>query len=735
MRKIIFGVTIIFSFVLLSYHYKIKKVSASSPIAWLEDGMTRIFKTDPVKITQEITLYSAKNEYEPFQIVVKAPDANSLTNVNISVTDLIGPNGNLISANYIQLFREHYLNVTSGSRNWTGQTNVPIGPGWYPDALIPFKDPETGQDLTGVLDAAPFGVSAGENQPVWADIYIPPQTETGVYNGTVEITSDQGSSVLNITLNIWNFSLPQTRSLKGQSQLKWNSIYNNSNSNVELIKHRFNPKTVTNSDERFLIDQYAFDRRHVFVESGASYGNCVSNPPPSVSDVMAEASLHQPELYLFDSYANEVWDCTSLFPTFLEWAANLRAGGVHPEIVTYPVDALMGTDLDHTAGDVWYILPKHYDLAVTNINRLVNHPGTYVMSYNPLVQEGYSPKFTIDFLPINARIMQGFINQSLGLTGTKFWRVDNWSADPWNDPNLLNQGDVPVPGEAAMVYPGDSVGLPNKIVSGVRMKLFREGSEDFEYIDILKKLGYGQFALDISRSVGSDFRNWTQNKDQLLLARKTLGDKIHELSSPPTDPTETPVPPTITPTLTFTPTPTDTPTPTITPTPTFTPTPTLTSSPTPVPVINLLLNSGFELDANGNNKPDNWTSSNKFTRTNQIYYTGSYSGKHQSSSNASYTISQTVTKLSANTNYSFSGYVNILPTTDSFTFTLLIQWFNSSGKVISTVPMGNFSGTTNGWIFSSANLTSPANTVKAAVQMKMSNFAATAFVDDFYFGR
>ena len=507
------------------------KAYSAGPDIWLEDGLTRVFKNDPVKTTNSITLYSAKNEYESFQIVVKAPAGNGLANVNVTVSNLIGPNGTVISMDNLFLYREHYLNVTQGSRHHTGKTNPPLGPGWYPDALIPFKNPTTGNDLTGRLDAVPFSLTAGQNQPVWIDIYVPPDAAAGQYNGTITATSDQGNVSAQITLNVWNFSLPKTRSLKGQTHI-WTPAYKNRTTDIELLKHRFNSKQVNINDERFLIDNYGLDEINIFTPSGATYNNCTARPPPLVSDVVTEVARHQKDISLFNSYANEVWNCTSQFPTFLQWATNLRAGGIQPEIVTYPVDALMGSDLDHTAADIWYILPKHFDQAKANIDKLVNHQGTQVRSYNPLVQDGYSPKFTIDFSPINARIMQGFINQSMGLTGTKFWRVDNWTSDPWNNPNLLSQGGVPVPGEGAMVYSGDIVGLPGQVVSGVRMKWFREGSEDFEYIQILKNAGQKQFALDLAKTIGADFHNWSKDKDVLLSVRKQLGDKIHSLNLP-----------------------------------------------------------------------------------------------------------------------------------------------------------------------------------------------------------
>lgn len=545
---------LIFAFLLLAsifirYESLTNTAYAAGPVVWVEDGMTRVFKNDPAKTTAAITLYTAKNEYEPFQIVVKAPVGNGLTNVNISVSNLVGPNGAIISSDNLTLYREHYLYVTQGSKHNSSETNRPLGPGWYPDALIPFRDPVTRADLTGSLDAVPFSLAAGVNQPIWVDIFTPPNSLPGTYQGTATVTSAQGTGTVNISLNVWNFSLAKKRSLRATTEAE--TFRKSRAAHTELLKHRINPKHVNREDERFLIDNYGFDMLRIWLPSGATYNSCQANPPPSVSDVQNLAANHEQDLYLYDSYANEVWKCTNLSSLFLEWATNLRLGGIHPKIVTYPTDALMGTDLNHTAADIWSILPKHYDGAKSNIDKLIANPTTEVWFYNPIVQDGYSPKFTIDFLPINSRIFHSFIGQSLGAKGTKFWRVDNWTSDPWNNAEAYR---ADAPGDGHMVYPGDNVGLPNQISSGVRMKWFREGSEDYEYIQMLKNLGESQFALNTVRTVATDFHIWSQDKNVLLTARKSFGDKLHSLSG---GPTSTPSP---TPGLSRTPTPTGSPT-------------------------------------------------------------------------------------------------------------------------------------------------------------------------------
>lgn len=505
---------------------------STSPIVWTEDALTWVLKADPSKANSAITLYTAKREYEPFQVVVKAPASGNLTNVNVTVSDLVGPNSARIASSNINLYREYYVYTARGSSSNNG-TNKPLGPGWYPDGLIPFADPATHQDLNGTLNGSPFTVAAGENQPVFIDIFTPPDAMAGQYTGTVTVTSTQGTKTIQLNLVVWNFTLPFIRSLHSYTQLDYTGILNTRSNYRELLVHRFNPVYVNRQDERFLMDNYGLDRVNAYAWSHSSYRHCTPiDPPPSISSVQAAAADHEPGLYLYDSYANEVWPCTAQFPIYMEWAKNLRAGGIHPDIVMYPVTALMGTapDYQDSAGDVWTLLPKHYDQSKAQVGTLLSK-GVEIWSYNPLVQDDYSPKQTIDYLPINSRIMHGFINQSLGFTGTKMWRVDYWSADPWNNKERYNsETGEQAPGDGDLTYRGDEVGLPGQVIAGMRLKWFREGSEDYEYIQILKNLGQTDFALSTTRRVGTDFHTWTKDKDVLLTARKQLGDKIHALS-------------------------------------------------------------------------------------------------------------------------------------------------------------------------------------------------------------
>jgi hypothetical protein len=200
------------------------------------------------------------------------------------------------------------------------------------------------------------------------------------------------------------------------------------------------------------------------------------------------------------------------------------------------------------------------------------------------------------------------------------------------------------------------------------------------------------------------------------------------------DPTPTPTntaTPTNTPTDTATPTNTSTNTPTATATATATNTP--TNTPTPLPDPNLLSNGGFELDADGDTRPDAWSSDSRFTRSNSNVRSGSFAGRHYATNNSGYTIFQRV-PVTPGKAYAFTGWVNILPTTDSFTFRLQVRWLNATNAAISTTTVRSFTAATNAWeAASNQRLIAPAGAVNAEVRMVVSSLNATVYVDDLTF--
>jgi hypothetical protein len=254
------------------------------------------------------------------------------------------------------------------------------------------------------------------------------------------------------------------------------------------------------------------------------------SPAPPVSRFKALASLQQPGVLLYDYSADEVGHCTNLYPTIQQWAHNMHEAGINNLVSISPVPALYsdGSGTGRSAVDIWVLLPLMYNKNKSEVAHVLQK-GNSVWSYNTLVQDPYSPKWEIDFDPVNFRIQPGFINQSLNLTGLLYWRIDRWTSDPWT--NVNNTGTYSsnnFPGEGMLVYPGQQVGIQG-VVGSMRLKWLRDGVDDYEYLQILKSLGKGDLAMEIARSVGPDWTNWTRDGAAIDSARNQLGQAINQI--------------------------------------------------------------------------------------------------------------------------------------------------------------------------------------------------------------
>ncbi|WP_216087067.1 DUF4091 domain-containing protein [Stanieria cyanosphaera] len=471
------------------------------------------------KFKNTIELYAARGEYEAFQIVVGAPTKN-VTNVNVSISDLSSANEQIISNKNITLYREHYLYIDQPStQEWTNNLTSRVG--WYADGLIPFLNPETGKDLTGAnLDAVPFDLKSGENQPIWVDIFVPRNTKAGQYKGTYTVTSDRGKFTGEISLTVWNFELPLQPSLNSSFSF-WEQT--NQENYIELLQHKIMPRNDLDTiKDPELISQWGLTSVSLPFWSGANYHNCRMKPAPSLEDIRAAAERNQSNLLKYIYSVDEVDHCPQLYSAIKEWGKNIQQAGVKHLVVMTPVP-----EIDDFV-DIWVVQPQWYDTATNRIKEAMNK-GDQIWFYSGY-DATYSPQWTIDSQPIDFRIGQGFISQSLGIKGVLYWRIDDWTDEPWEKVPVYVHGEKNFPGEGMLVYRGTEVGLKT-IVPSMRLKWIREGVEDYEYIEILKQLGLEKWALQVARDVGADWRNWTKKPAELELARKKLGEKINQIYS------------------------------------------------------------------------------------------------------------------------------------------------------------------------------------------------------------
>ncbi len=482
---------------------------AAPPIAWVVPSMTRVGPEAAAGSATQIDLFAAKGEYESFQIIVKAPDGG-LTGVSVTAPTLQNAK--------FTLYREHYIYLTRGTSDWSSNRNKPLGAGWYPDGLIPFVNPATGADLTGAtLDAVPFNLAAGKNQPIWVDVNVPREAAAGRYSGVFTVTSNQGQTSVTLNLTVWDFTLPVKPALDS-SVLYW-TVRGQLQPEQELLRNRLMPASINSTDASGLVAQ-GLGTSNAGYWSGADGSTCTAtNSPPSPSSVASTASRYPSTLRLYAYTADEISHCSGLLPTMQQYANALHSAGVDQLITMPPKSDWVGVV------DIWVELPKQY--VVSDVQAAINR-GESVWSYNCLQQDDYSPKWLLDYAPINYRIQPGFINQVLGMTGLLYWRADYWTSDPWNNVATYSAS---YPAEGLLVYPGPQVGISG-VAPSMRLKYLRDGVDDYDYIQLLKQRGQGDWALGVARSVGPDWSNWTRDPNAVEAARRQLGDRLNGLTSP-----------------------------------------------------------------------------------------------------------------------------------------------------------------------------------------------------------
>lgn len=525
-------------FCILVFASALASHAQSTLAVWVVPAVTRVARDEAPANQREITLWAARGEYESFQVVVHAP-ASGLKNVNVSISDLSGERGRITKAS-MTLYREHYVQVTRGSPD-RGGTNRPLGPGWYADALIPFTA-KTGEPLKPAkLKAVPFDVAPSNNQPIWIDVHVERETLPGRYTGTVTVSADQGKATVSFILNVWNFELPLRPSLLSAFNISNDTnssprvFYGDEKQNQELLlRHKIMPVDVDPRYEREFVQNYGLTISRLKYFPHATYGNCKQPPAPSVADFLTLRAKHQPDINLYVQLADEVSDCPEIFPTLKQWARNVRQAGLTPLLTAIPLPQLSddGSGEGHSVADIWALLPRQFVSNAADVAAALKR-GDRIWSYTAIVQDNFSPKWEIDFRPINYRIF-GFLNQSTGATGLLYWSVDSWAvgptSDPWNNVTYVEGGKPEPPGEGWLVYPGADVGS-QAFVPSMRLKWIRKSVEDFEYVELLKKLHRGDWALGIVKTIASDWAHWSQDPEAVESVRRQLGAEIDRLSS------------------------------------------------------------------------------------------------------------------------------------------------------------------------------------------------------------
>jgi hypothetical protein len=183
---------------------------------WWSSGTFRIMPDTPRPegAGDTIFLKMARNEYESAQIVVRS--RKPLQNARVEVGDLTGKSGIIIS-NESTLRKVEYVFVSKPTDSYGSK-------GWWPDPLPPVE---------GAID-----LDAGINNTFFITLHTPPYSQSGIYRGNIIVSWSGFKKIIPAEVEVWNFSLPDTPSVRSGFGLSYDKIaaYHNITDREDLEK-------------------------------------------------------------------------------------------------------------------------------------------------------------------------------------------------------------------------------------------------------------------------------------------------------------------------------------------------------------------------------------------------------------------------------------------------------------------------------------------------------------------
>lgn len=171
--------------------------AAAVPAMWTESAYASVF-TDSGRSPEagdRLRLDTAKNDHEAAQVVLRSPQAFTVTKVDF--TDLVGPS-DTIGAAQLSYDPVGHQSLNHPS-HFAGQ---PIYPQLQPASRYPGLFPDR------LLNDDSIAVPANTSQSIWVRVHVPAAAAGGVYSGRVTVRTSAGDLSVPITVNARDVVIP-----------------------------------------------------------------------------------------------------------------------------------------------------------------------------------------------------------------------------------------------------------------------------------------------------------------------------------------------------------------------------------------------------------------------------------------------------------------------------------------------------------------------------------------------
>jgi len=551
---------------------------AVSPAAHAALSASLVRETQKIQPTEaappaasSIALSCAQNEFCAFQIAVTASGSTVVS--DISASDWSDAAGDRIDGSSAMIYREGFLDVTTPS-NPAGTT------GQWPDPMIPKIDDFYGE----TRNALPYTVPDAETQPFWVEVHVPDGQKPGMYTGEVTVVAESAATVvLTVTIHVRAFSLPSTSSLGSAYGFDWDG---------PCVGHfgGYGPPDCDDAQLEALNAIYFQDAlNHRLTISELVYAPPITNGMGSFTTF---DSLYGPFLdgtvltkkdQLQGAAITEItYTGDQVAASYAAWASHFKAMGWFDKVFDYtcdePPNGCAWSDIPTRAAIVHSGDPMFRTLTTTSIQEatangvlsslnilvpIINtmygssedpYPGDQRAQYDAFVATpnnllwmyqscepssscsngtvgGYTgwPTMFIDEPALTNRIMP-WMDFAYQVTTELYYDTTYAMSQPGQD-SWTTQYEFGNNGDGSIFYPGKPsvIGGTHDIpVESFRMKMIREGMQDYEYLHELVKLGDSAFATLELGKVVTNAGDFTSDPAVLEQARLDMAAEIEK---------------------------------------------------------------------------------------------------------------------------------------------------------------------------------------------------------------
>ncbi|RKH52601.1 DUF4091 domain-containing protein, partial [Corallococcus llansteffanensis] len=508
-------------------------VFAAGPAVWGEGLMVKVRPDDtaPGSVT-EVRLTAARNEFVSFQVALHGGDLG-LQGVRARLPALEGPA--TLTGPDVTLYREAL--VTTKTASVEGE---PVGR--WPDGLVPDTD-EVAQEPR---NAFPFDVPAGEARALWVDVHVPRDAPPGDYTGTVTVEAAGGfQRQVTARLTVVDAVMPSTSSLATAFLLTPSQVCRAHTGREDCSTQELQPLLARYQQlalEHRLTLPNLVPRRPwhpSWNDFDATFGPYLDGTAPTrlpgarMTSMEYDGPLTPDELRGFTEHMRERGWLGQAYvqigdePPYGSSFAEVQATGAlvrqaAPELRTMLTTNSLQLKLNALEPLVDVVVPlvNHLDGTEPGFvgdqsatyTHFLSRPGTELWTYQSCMSHGCAPgthapenlpgagwpSYMLDRSAAKVRSME-WVTFLQGGKGELYYETVLMLPTAWSDQYRFNGN-----GDGTLFYPGTPAaigGTTHVPVASLRLKLIRQGMQDYEWLKAVGDAGDPDFARKVAREL------------------------------------------------------------------------------------------------------------------------------------------------------------------------------------------------------------------------------------------